>query len=157
MYYTWNAHTHTHTWNECGLLSCYISHIVVDILEIPVDTTNCISFRMKCGLWYLPCSISRLWHPTLSRVMDTRNLTFNMVLYQTSLLNNLSLFPPCPVRLYLLIRLACNTWINLSWYDWIHYISVQNAGSWERSIKPSITKRRGYVTDPKSPTTGVVW
>ena len=35
---------------------------------------------MDCGLWYLPRSISRLWHPTLSRVIDTRNvvdLTFN--------------------------------------------------------------------------------
>ena len=35
---------------------------------------------MDCGLWYLPRSISRLWHPTLSRVIDTPNvvdLTFN--------------------------------------------------------------------------------
>ena len=59
MYYTWNTHT---------------NHIFYHVTSL----TELLTY------WNLLCSISRLWHHTLSRVIDTRSivdLTFNKIIW----------------------------------------------------------------------------
>jgi hypothetical protein len=97
---------------------CFSSSITLQVRHSLSETDN------RLGLWYLPTSISRLWQPTRSRVIETRNevrVTFTRYgssrKFFLNVLYVLSLFPPSPLKLYSLIKLECHSWMNWSLYE----------------------------------------